>query len=363
MIKNLRPRLPEIGKIKIGCLGEKAKSKTGSTYRKPRKIDHFLITFPERGKDGNFIPDLPLMEKIGKMTGQDPNSLTSLPCYLLYDDMEPNLYTSYCCYRGRTKICQGDGKEAVTSTGEVRSCPCEKLEKGYKGPAICKPYCRLSVVLAGIERIGGVWVYRSCGWNTVQDLMGSFALVRRIAKGHIAGCPLSLNLVGRTATTPTGQLQKIYTAFLSYEGNMESLAQQNSFLSVVEDPIPIDTSITEEEAKEITEEFYPEEEPETVAENAAKSKSKPKGSKPKKEPSAAELAQVSQKKEKKKDSLPAKEATEESKKPTPPQKAQPQATVAPEPEKPDPQQGAIEGEAADFVKPGEEEISPDFGWV
>ena len=259
MIKNLLPRLPEIGKIKIGCLGEERKGRQGNIYRLPHKLDHFIITFPERGNDGNFIPDLSLMEKIGQMTGQDPAHLTSLPCFLLYNEVEPNLYTTYCCYQGRTKVCQGDGKEAVTSTGEVRSCPCEKLDRGYKGPAICKPYCRLSVALAGTDKIGGVWVYRSCGWNTVQDLMGSLALLYQIAGGHIAGIPLSLDLVGRTATTPTGKIQKIYTVSLSYKGDLKALAQerQKSLVSM-ESSIPIETNINEEEAEEIAEEFYPE---------------------------------------------------------------------------------------------------------
>ena len=367
MIKNLKPRLPEIGKIKIGKLGQERKSRQGTKYRQPEKLDHFIITFPERGSDGNFIPDIDLMGKIADATGQDVGALTKLPCFLLYNDVDSNLYTSYCCYKGRTKVCQGDGKQAITSTGEVRPCPCEKLDRGYKGPAICKPYCRLSVVLAGVERIGGVWVYRSCGWNTVQDLMGSLALMYQITRGHLAGVPLSLNLVARTAVTPTGQTQKIYTVFLSYEGNLQSLASQQSVLPSPEpSPIPIETGIAPEEEEEIAEEFYPPE-PEDTGAKAITDQPEPQGE----GPSAVELAQQAEEKEKPKKTspkpkrgklvssqkAPPEQKTEQTKSEKPKKPStEPKPEPAPEPETPPEPPEESEGYA-------EGEIPDDFGWV
>ena len=326
MIENLLPRLPEIGKIKIGYLGEEKQGRQGGKYRLPRKIDHFLITLPERGEDGNFKPDMPLMKRIAEKTGQDPNHLTSLPCFLFYDGVEPNLYTTYCCYKGRTKICQGNGKEAVTSQGETRPCPCEKIDRGYKGPAICKPYCRLSLALAETERIGGVWVYRSCGWNTVQNLMGSLALLVHITNGHIAGVPLTLELVGKTAVTPTGKLQKIYTVFLAYQGDLKSLAGQKA-LSMETEPLPIETDINQEEDEEIAEEFYSPEADEVPPPSD--------GMAEKEEKSAAELVMEESKKAVKAETPPApkkakKKTAEPKPKPEPP--PTPETETASEPE-------------------------------
>ena len=40
----LVPRVAEIGKIKIGYLGEERQAKGGGTYRQPLKLDRFLVT-------------------------------------------------------------------------------------------------------------------------------------------------------------------------------------------------------------------------------------------------------------------------------------------------------------------------------
>src|SRR4051812_12962875 len=43
MVRNLRPGLPERGKIKIGVKGEVRKSKGGNEFQPPQKLDHFVI--------------------------------------------------------------------------------------------------------------------------------------------------------------------------------------------------------------------------------------------------------------------------------------------------------------------------------
>ena len=39
----IKPRLPELGKIKIGGLGQERQARSGGTYRQPVKDDHFTI--------------------------------------------------------------------------------------------------------------------------------------------------------------------------------------------------------------------------------------------------------------------------------------------------------------------------------
>ena len=72
MIRNLRPKLGEQGKIKIGRLGEERTTKDGkNTYRLSTKLDHFLITTTERDNTGNFIPNVSLMKEIAEKVAQE----------------------------------------------------------------------------------------------------------------------------------------------------------------------------------------------------------------------------------------------------------------------------------------------------
>jgi len=47
-----------------GKKGEETTSKSGTNFRLPKRLDHFIITTTEKDEDGDFILDMPLMEKI-----------------------------------------------------------------------------------------------------------------------------------------------------------------------------------------------------------------------------------------------------------------------------------------------------------
>ena len=263
----IKPRLAEHGKIKIGKLGEERKTRDGSgTYRLPTKIDHFIITSTERDNTGNFTPNVSLMKSVGLLVNQPPNHLTKIPVYLLFDDIDSNFYTTFNCYRGKTLVCQGDGKTAIkTETGEEVSCPCPMLDKDYAGKTPCKPYGRLSVIIQDMDIVGSVWVYRTTGWNSVQDLLGSLLLVKRIA-GRLSGIRLILKLMPKSVQLKHGPAT-IYTASLIFEGSVPALAEaaKNLPMLAYDETMTPDQTISETEEAEIAEEFFtPKEESPTI---------------------------------------------------------------------------------------------------
>ena len=70
MMKSIQPRLTELGKIKIGRKeAQERKSKTGEAWRKPEKLDHFLITTRERDAAGDLVVDEALMKLLLEQQG------------------------------------------------------------------------------------------------------------------------------------------------------------------------------------------------------------------------------------------------------------------------------------------------------
>jgi hypothetical protein len=179
-IKGLTPQLAERGKIKIGGLGEERKSQKGGTYMLPVKYDCFHVTTMQRDAAGRFIDDKALMAKI--MEKQGVSKLLEIPVRLLYDDIDLNCQTRYSAYAGNRCWCSGDGEFAERfGEGQVEvhdgdkishrkakeneygqvACPCDHLEQGWTGPNKCKPLSTLQVLLEGVDRVGGVWKFRS----------------------------------------------------------------------------------------------------------------------------------------------------------------------------------------------------------
>ena len=386
MIKNLRPKLCEQGKVKIGRLGEERQSKDkASTYRLPTKLDHFLITTTERDNTGNFVPNISLMKEVAEMVNEPADHLTTIPVYLLFDDIDSNFYTTYNCYQGKTRICTGDGEKAVLlKTGEEIACPCPRLDQDYKGGTPCKPYGRLNVVLRCMDMIGGSWVYRTTGWNSVQDILGSLMLIKRVA-GRLSGIPLMLKLFPKTTQLPRGPVT-VYTVSLIFAGSALALAEEGKRYPMIghdESLIPDQTIKSEEEA-EIQEEFFP---PETEEERAKADagavtektrKSKKETEEPAKkqetkgqEPTAAELARADADKLKKKQdkAKAAADAKKEKARVKEQEKAKAAVTAAQEASESKQQTQDTSGD----MSPGEEptidegevldEPPTDFGWV
>jgi hypothetical protein len=246
-IKGLTPQLAERGKIKIGGLGdERKKQGSNETYRLPVKHDYITITTMQRDQAGRLIPDTTLMEKIRQ--AQNVQKLTEIPVRLLYDDIDLNFPTRYSCYKGNQCWCTGDGERAQrlgegeipdTTPGTVRlakpneygtvSCPCERVESTYAQRDKCKPMGTLQVLLEGVDRVGGVWRFRTTSWNSVNAILSSLVLIKTITGGVLSGILLHLVLSPKTVTVPAGptagQNMVVYVMSLEYRGPEEKLAE------------------------------------------------------------------------------------------------------------------------------------------
>jgi hypothetical protein len=82
------------------------------------------------------------------------------------------------------------------------------------------------VLIEGVDRIGGVWKFRTTSWNTVNAILSSLALIKTITGGPLAGIPLHLVLSPKTVTVPTtGQNIVVYVVSLEFRGTEQELAE------------------------------------------------------------------------------------------------------------------------------------------
>jgi hypothetical protein len=197
MIKNLNPRLAEVGKIKIGMKGALKKSQGGKEFRLPVKLDHFLVTTTDKGPDGNFIHDKVVMKALG-------DTPTEIPIRLLFDDIDMNFFTSYQYYHGRKCLCRGDGEKAerVHQAGKPKEniktiqCNFEKCEFAKKGK--CKVSGILSCSLPDSEYLGGVYRFRTHGWNSVSGILAALQFFQSNTNGVLQGLPLKLKFMKKS---------------------------------------------------------------------------------------------------------------------------------------------------------------------
>lgn len=278
MIKNLCPGLMEMGKIKIGNKGAVRKSASGSEWQAPQKLDHFLITTNERGKDNNFLLD----ESLHRLFGDAPKSI---PVRMIYDDISLNFATRYICYYGKTVFCSGDGECAtrLQKDGSTKQivCPCERQDPKFagddgKGKGKCKINGILSVIIDGAQAVGGVWKFRTTSYNSVVGIMSSLALIQRITGGRLAGIPMNMTVSPKTVQDPIqGSQQTIYVVGLQYAGTIDTLRDTGYQIAMTEAKHGISMARIEEDARlllshtpvglgddldqDVIEEFYPEE--------------------------------------------------------------------------------------------------------
>jgi hypothetical protein len=270
IIKNLCPGLAEVGKIKAGRKGRMITSARGTQFQPPEKLDYLLVTTLFRGPDGNYEVDREIHQKYGEKPRR-------LPVRLLFDDIELNFQCRYACFQGRSLWCSGDGEtasRAVSGNGGRQDvpCPCGRQAPDYAGNDKCKINSRLSVLIDGTERVGGVWSLRSTSWNTTVGILSSLSLIKRITGGPLAGLPLELTLNPKTAITPEGKTMNIWVAGIEFKGSIEQLQQigldqakrdalhyarieqieKEARLLLAHDPLAL-----KEEADDVVDEFYP----------------------------------------------------------------------------------------------------------
>ena len=216
-IKNLKPRLAEIGKIKIGKKGAERQGTGGKKYRLPTKLDHFEVTTLDRDENGDFIQD----EDIMGIIGQNPKSLDII---LLYDDIDLNFPTRYAFYLGTTCKCSGDGETAqrIMKTGEIKEIQCDPDTCEFYQSKKCKIGGTLNCLLKQSSRLGGVYKFRTHGWHSVNNILSSLQFIQTLTCGVLAGIGLKLTLSGKKAEVE-GKSLTVYTANVEYHGNSQEL--------------------------------------------------------------------------------------------------------------------------------------------
>lgn len=282
--KGLKPRLAEVGKIKIGGKGEERKGSKGM-YRLPVRYDNFVVTTTEKDlKTGNFKPDEELMKKLGEKP-------TEIRVVFLFDDIDMNFNTSFAFYQGAKCICRGDGESAdrlftqagkpsqftitdnadgKTKEGERHKIICDPdicpmMQPDKNGATKCKPSGILSCLIPESMNIGGVYRFRTHSWNTISNILASLELIQTITGGVLVGLPMKLQLL-KKATEAHGNVNTVNVVFdgqtqkemrelafvemknrTDHGVNMaqiETRAKQAGFLEDTDDP------------KDVEEEFY-----------------------------------------------------------------------------------------------------------
>lgn len=163
----LLPRRPqELYRIKIGGLStETYTAKSGKTFRRPVKYEHFEIVGRERRPDGN----LRRADEIHRIVGDKP---TELDVRLMFPEVGQNLQTEMTEYVGKTRVRSCDGtimKDIQAGTTH----PCGRKQEGGCG---CKPYARLAVQLE-VANLGGFAIFRTTSWESTANLQSTLEML------------------------------------------------------------------------------------------------------------------------------------------------------------------------------------------
>lgn len=228
IIKNLIPGLTERGKIKIGRKGDQRQGQNG-TFQLPQKLDHFLITTLERGKDDNFLAD----DAVHSILGQAPKRI---PIRLLFDDLALNFQCRYSCYFGKTLFCSGDGEfgQEHHKDGSLHQvpCVCRRQDPKFNGDANdgkgkCKINGTLSVLIEASNHVGGVYKFRTTGYNSTVGIYSSLVLIKGLTGGILAGIPLEMTIQPKVVTSPIdGKTQTVYVVGVEFPGDVQTLQKR-----------------------------------------------------------------------------------------------------------------------------------------
>lgn len=258
-IKGIVPQLCECGKIKIGKKGEMTESKRGNNFRPPQKLDHFIITTMQKTDDDDFVEDAEIMAKLGP-------DCKEIPVMLLYDKPHMNFVTSLAYYNSAKCQCRGNGEVAIKADGTQIECDPETCS--FATQKKCKPNGVLSVVLQDAPRVGGVWKFRTTGWNSIRNLMSSIEFIHGLTGGRLAGLPMMLTLQPKSTVIPGSNTRTtIYMVNIEFRGTMgELLNKAATRLATPEQISQIEAKAAEmlalpespEECQDVQEEFYPE---------------------------------------------------------------------------------------------------------
>ncbi len=240
-IKGLPIRLFEAGKIKIGRAGQKRVTADGKEWYQAEKLNNFIVVTCERGPDHKFILDTQVMKELG-------DTPKEVAVRLLSDDIDANFDNYYGVYVGRKCLCRGDGEKAVRRetvkegrglrlTGKEKTVPCgdacpffryrkdgNKPQEFIRG-AKCKCRGKLYTILECSQRVGGVYIFRTSGRNSVLAILNSLNVIKGLASGFLAGLPLRLTYSKVQTHEADGTARTIPVVNIEYAGSIGELRQ------------------------------------------------------------------------------------------------------------------------------------------
>ncbi len=129
----------------------------------------------------------------------------------------------------------------------------------------------LSVIIDGVEVVGGVWKFRTTSYNTIMGVLGGLALIKKVTGGPLAGIPLRMKISPKTVVSPTdNKVQNVHVVSLEYKGSPEGLQELGYQKALQQEKHNYRMDHLEQEVKQITatatdivdedvvDEFYPE---------------------------------------------------------------------------------------------------------
>lgn len=222
--ETFKPKVPIAGCLKIGGL------KPGQNGKMiPDKLDHIRFCASSAIKDGRY-PDHP------DFAEENAAKMNKFTVELISDNPAVNLEIKPTMMAYDTMVCTGNGDKAlrrINQRGDIdpmqpfsempagtcnENCPYAKSRK-------CKVASVLRFRIPGRTPLGYVWQFRSFGWNTAQELLGSMAAIQNLTGNTLARLPLDFIMTqqhrvirGEKKTSTT-----FYTVGLAFNGSEEDL--------------------------------------------------------------------------------------------------------------------------------------------
>lgn len=288
-----KPRICELGKIKIGKKSDQVRQTSGGgTWRAPEKIDHFLITTLQRTPAGDLVNDDAVMAELSIEHADIDGKLRQIPIFVLANEVEDVLQSAWVCYAGKRCAAKSDGvtltKYIELKTGEALDVP-EVVDwkpeyadlKDKKGAPLFKLHSTFNCVIASKSgRWGGVYKFRTTSRISGEQLYGSLLHVKQLTGGVLRGLPLRL-VVRPMQVAPDGKPTTVYVVHAELRGadlheiQMRSLEQKRYEVEHISEIRKADEQYrlllrapgdgeVDDEVVDVVEEFHPEQ-VETVA--------------------------------------------------------------------------------------------------
>lgn len=233
----LKPRVCELGKIKIGEKGKEHTTQKGGSYRAPVKLNHFKITTMQKDNSGDYIPDVALMDSLSQYADPD-GKLRQLPVAVLSNDIEEIMQVSYLAYQGKRLAARSDGKTLVrffdSQSNKWLNPPEERAwvpdwaeREDDKGNKLFKLHTTLNVVIAAPQaRWGGVYKFRSTSQITAEQLYSSLKHLQSLTGGFLRGLPLFM-VLRPVQVSPKGKTTTVHVVHMELRGpDLQAIQQQ-----------------------------------------------------------------------------------------------------------------------------------------